>query len=206
MKDYSVQVKVRNGRIRSAMQERGIESAAELARLAQVYPSDVGKLINLKDLPVLKDGSWRPLVIKIAEVLNKTPDELFSERQQTEIYNVNEAEKFVSEQSLNKLLAAKLRPAIPYSNDIEEFVEVDDARTTISALLENNTKYWLTPRDKDIVNGLFYEGKTLEEMGDKYGITRERVRQRMKKSLRKMRSAAQLLGYEVPELAYDTGI
>ena len=206
MRDYSILVKVRNGRIRSAMQDCGIESASELARLAQVSPSDVGKLINLKELPLLRDGSWRPVVIKIATALNKVPDELFSERQLQETYNTNEAEKFVSENQIDKLLEAKLRPAISYSSDIEDFVEVDDARTIITTLLENKTKHWLSDKDKKIVMHVYFEGNTLDDVSKKYGISRERVRQRLNKSVRKMRAAAQLLGYDVPELAYDTGI
>ncbi|MCQ2077183.1 MAG: RNA polymerase sigma factor RpoD/SigA [Bacteroidaceae bacterium] len=51
----------------------------------------------------------------------------------------------------------------------------------------------LTPREKDIIKMFFGIGgpeKTLEEIGDKFGLTRERVRQIKEKAIRRLRGSS----------------
>lgn len=75
-------------------------------------------------------------------------------------------------ESLGQLLADDARP-------------VDDAATDaadVTALLDG-----LKPRDRAMVLRYVGHGETLEEIGDDYGLTRERVRQIVGVALRKMR-------------------
>jgi RNA polymerase sigma factor (sigma-70 family) len=58
----------------------------------------------------------------------------------------------------------------------------DERKEIIMEVLEE-----IPEKNKDIVMGLFYEGKTLAEVGDKFGITSEAVRQRKRKALRQLR-------------------
>jgi RNA polymerase primary sigma factor len=51
----------------------------------------------------------------------------------------------------------------------------------------------LTPREKDIIRMFFGIGeqeKTLEEIGDKFNLTRERVRQIKEKAIRRLRTGS----------------
>lgn len=48
----------------------------------------------------------------------------------------------------------------------------------------------LSPRDRDIVVRRFADDETLEEIGHRYGLSRERVRQLQNRALEKMRRAA----------------
>ena len=50
-----------------------------------------------------------------------------------------------------------------------------------------NTK--LTKREKEVIHLRYAEGKTLSEIGDIYGVTRERIRQVEQKALRKIEKA-----------------
>jgi RNA polymerase sigma factor (sigma-70 family) len=55
----------------------------------------------------------------------------------------------------------------------------------------------LDDREKEIVYGRFVNGKTLQEMADKFGVTRERIRQIQDRALRKMSRAAQSAGNSI---------
>ena len=55
----------------------------------------------------------------------------------------------------------------------------------------------LDDREKEVVYGRFVNGKTLQEMADKFGLTRERIRQIQDGALRKMSRAAQSRGNSI---------
>jgi RNA polymerase sigma factor (sigma-70 family) len=55
----------------------------------------------------------------------------------------------------------------------------------------------LDNREKEIVYGRFVNGKTLQEMADKFGLTRERIRQIQDGAVRKMSRAAQSAGNSI---------
>ena len=52
----------------------------------------------------------------------------------------------------------------------------------------------LAPRERAIVRGRFFEDLTLEELGERFGISRERVRQIQAKVLRELKKRAESLG------------
>jgi RNA polymerase primary sigma factor len=78
------------------------------------------------------------------------------------------------------------------SNDIDEsFYDVD---SKIKEELDNVLSL-LSPREKEIVECYYginkeYDGMTLEAIGDKYGLTKERIRQIKEKAIRKIRHNA----------------
>lgn len=191
MSDYSISVKVRNGNIRRAMLEAGISNAAELARLAGIHPYEVGRMLNMQELPFTRDGGWRPAVIKVCTVLNKVPDELFSDRQQREIFDKNETERFVSEAKMEHMLAPLLKPAVAYSMDIEEVEEQQDNRMKALALMFDTENGWgLTPRENKVIKKMFFDDMTNEEVAKDMQVSIERVRQMKFKALAKMKTRA----------------
>ena len=90
-----------------------------------------------------------------------------------------------------------LEPCKEENNSFEKSFEIDDnlvdreneLKTVISGLFKN-----LDEREEDMVN--MYYGRvygqsfTLEEIGEKYGLTKERVRQVIEKAFKKIRSEA----------------
>ena len=75
----------------------------------------------------------------------------------------------------------------PY-NLLEEVCEEEAEYTTSD--LHGSVEYilfTLTDRERDITHLYFRDGKTFEEIGNIYGITRERIRQIQAKALRKLR-------------------
>ena len=44
----------------------------------------------------------------------------------------------------------------------------------------------LTPREERVIRGRFFQGENLEDIGQKFSVTRERVRQIEAKALRKL--------------------
>lgn len=78
-------------------------------------------------------------------------------------------------------------------NVIEHFEERYDA------LYEKGT---ITPREKDILDKKYKDVKTLEEVGNEIGVTKERVRQIISKAVRKLRHRQSFFecgDYEHPE-------
>ena len=90
-----------------------------------------------------------------------------------------------------------IEPYVEKKNKFELSFEIDDEITD----RENETKHFinkmfavLDERECDMINmyygRLYGQAFTLEEIGDKYGLTKERVRQVIKKAFRKIRSEA----------------
>lgn len=57
-----------------------------------------------------------------------------------------------------------------------------DIRRRVKECISN-----LSPDESIVIEGLYFGGKTLQQVGDEVGITREGVRQRQKRALRKLR-------------------
>ena len=77
--------------------------------------------------------------------------------------------------------------------------EVEQSEASRKALLEN-LMCSLTDRENDIIN-MYYgrapygDGYTLGEIGKKYNLTKERIRQIIERSFRKIRSSALMMDY-----------
>lgn len=184
MSDYSVDVKIRNGRIRAAMRQMNIKNAAELARLAGESPSRIGEILNMKVTPLDSNGEWRVVVKRIATVLCIDPSELFSERQLTMELKTNTGTVEMTEREVLQLAHAKRVPLLG-ENVNEGFDKIDEAelqRDVKSALK------MLTPRLQEIVRLRMFEGLTLEQIGLKFDITPETVRNLESKALTALRA------------------
>lgn len=84
---------------------------------------------------------------------------------------------------------AVLGDFIPYTGpSVDDLVETDDTKRLLMKYVDK-----LAPREKIVIlmrYGFTESGssKTLEEVGDYFGLTRERIRQIEKKALRKLRA------------------
>ena len=93
-----------------------------------------------------------------------------------------------------KELIKSLKNNVP----IEDMIMEDDMKLNVQRLLDNAR---LTDKEKDIISERYgFNGKnpkTLEEIGKKYGITRERVRQIEAKIFIKLRQVRDINNYMI---------
>lgn len=81
MSDIRLQIKIKSSRIMRAMEKVGIYTVAELARAMETpkQQTALGKIVNMKASPLLKDGGWRPVSLNLATALHCEPDDLWPE-------------------------------------------------------------------------------------------------------------------------------
>ena len=95
---------------------------------------------------------------------------------------------------------------IEFINTAVESVEDQVAKKEIEALLHNKISEFrkkMTPREMEIFDLRIFSDSpvTLQEIGDRYGISRERVRQVEKNIIKKMR---EFFKREIPDFASYT--
>jgi len=184
MSDYAVKITVRNGRILRRMREMGFESQSALARAAGLSLASVNQIVAMKTAPENMKGEFRDAVRNIAAALNCDPEDLFNERQRTLAVEKNTQEIYMDEAQLMQITA-------PDSMESATF-----AKRTIEKLMEG-----LSERERDITLRIA-AGEMLDEVGETYHLSRERIRQIDLKSKRKMEHRARLSDQRANELIY----
>ena len=182
MKDYRVEMKVRNNLLASAMERKGIASAMELARQSGVHQVYIGKYLNLQESIYDFRGEYRPQFMQLCEFFNLMPDELYPEAQMSEPLKTNKKTIEADAHELVRLEADALDPA--------QIIELGSRREAVLGMLGS-----LTKRESDVVSlRLGFEGveHTWEQIGKVYGVSKERVRQIYGKALRKLRHPERL--------------
>lgn len=179
--DYSVTVRIKNGRIIRKMRERGIPTVKELADRAGVSVGAVHDVVNMRTRPIGANGEWRDVVFSVAGALLCDPEELFSERQIESWAPKNSFEVFIDDAQLDRL---------SFTDDgLDEGV--------IPVLLE-----CLNPRERLLIEKRYFDNGTYREIGGEglgaHGgnIGIERVRNVHDAALRKMRAQARRLQVE----------
>jgi len=191
MSDFAIDIKIRNARIRRALSDAGYKSVGQFCRLNGFDASKLGDLFNLKKSPTMKSGKWIKTVVRLAEVLKTTPDELFSESQKTIELRSNESTINVSEEEARRIAEGAFceRVAIE-AKTLEQEIEQEECERALHELMGSV----LTPRERAIVESRYSaNARTLAQIGDGMGYSPERIRQMESKALRKLRSGAKLL-------------
>ena len=140
-------------------------------------PVVVGEFINLKKSPINKLGTWTLTAIHLSNALCCEPDDLWSDVQMLAPVFSNLRSVAVAEEIMFR--------EKDYSQ--ETYVLVEERREAIELALNR-----LTMIEADVIRmsyGLapYKRDHTLEEVGKKYGVTRERIRQIEVLALRALR-------------------
>lgn len=185
MKEYNLQLKVRNNLLLERMREQGIETAADLSRASGVSQSRIGEFLNLKvsalmkkKNPVYGEDSWVPKkdVVRLCEFFGCDYTDLFPEYH---LYTASEKNTFEAE-----LTKAQLEGVCQKDPELLlEHMELPDVVANITGMLSH--------RERKVINLRFglgdNESHTLTEVGDILGVTGEHVRRIQEKAMRKLR-------------------
>lgn len=183
MKDYAVEIKVRNNWLLAKMLATGFETAAELSRACCVSQSTIGELLNLKAPFQNPDGTWRAPVARIAEALRCLPEDICPPqhrdsplRKNTATFEASATEVFDICYSLRSVA----QPAIALLEARQD------------AELFNSLVHTLPERERRIIEARFGlidgEERTLQSLAKEMGVNKERVRQIEARGLRRLKT------------------
>lgn len=181
MSDYELTLKIRNAPLLNLMRNNGYETAADLSRDCDVTPSEVGRILNLKDTMNYKDGTVRTSVKKISEFFKCLPEDIFPYENRNKKIETNEFKRQVTLFQLEQLTNMSTQNP---SNLLE--VMRTEGNDTFSDMLDFRE---ITNRQKFILKSRFEDGKTFKEIGKDLGITGARVIEIQNQAIRKLRNA-----------------
>ena len=181
--DYRVEVKVKNNNILKRIEAAGYKTVGEFCRLNDrpSWQSRIGDYVNLKQTPLNAAGDFFPHIYEMANMLNCSPEDLFTETQLQTALETNKRSIEVNEAVMKFMLTNAKQPLL-----LEDQVHFDRLPDKVAAILDT-----LTPREAKVVRLRFgldgTEPLTYDQLASNFDVTRERVRQIEQKALRKMR-------------------
>ena len=187
--EYRVDVRVRNNLLLSAIESAGFKTVSEFCRELKLNATTLGKIINLKESPLLRDGTFSATAQRILDYLGALPEDLWT---QDQLFMVLESNKKALTLDLTQLEVLTYGHSYNTPLSLEEEVDKKKIRDAVTEVLST-----LTPREKKFLElrfGLsgFDSELTLEEIGKVSDISEERVRQVLAKALRKLREPYRL--------------
>ncbi len=183
MKDYALEIKVKNNYLLTKMRERGIMTGAELARKTGIGQPTLYNVLALKEPALTKKGTWRSTYILLSKFFNCMPEELVPRQHLEESLVRNTATVEIGLEDLKKIgsWATQERVVDPLML-ITKGEAIDGVQDALS---------YLKPRERQVITMRFgLDGEspaTLKEIGDEMGCGQERVRQIEALGMRKLR-------------------
>ncbi len=180
MKDYSIEIKVKNNYLLTQMRQRGYQTAAELHRASGVTQTEIGKMLNLKIAPVNKVGKVVTSVQKLADFLMISIEDMFPPQN---ILDPLEANKAQVELNMSELMSSNLLE----NKTAEQLLITEQAQSEIYEALDS-----LRPLHRKVIkmrHGIedYEREHTFTEIGHQIGRSLERTRQIYNKGLRNLR-------------------
>ena len=197
MDEYRVDVRVRNNLLLSAIENAGFSTVADFCRELNLNPKTLSRMINLKDPPLLQDGTFSTTAQRILDYLGVLPEDLWT---QDQLFMALESNKktLTLDQTQLEVLTYGHSDHTPLS--LEEEVDKKKIQDAVTEVLST-----LTPREKKFLElrfGLsgFDSELTLDEIGKVGDLSKERVRQVLTKALEKLKEP-----YRLERLTNATG-
>lgn len=186
--DYNVKVTIRNNRILDAIREAGFKTQAEFARMFRLKTTVINEYVGLRKAPMNElTGTLKDTASELCMALGKLPEELWSEEQMSLQVKRNSSEITMTTAQIQALCVDREYGQLP---DPNEEIEQYDMKQSLTKALQS-----LTPRRALMLQRYFMEGKTLEEIGKEFNVTRERVSQLIDVSLRTLRQPKRMEEY-----------
>lgn len=174
MNEYSVKVSVRNNLILQRMKQLGIPNQTALGNISGLGQAVVNQFVNMNRPPVDRwSGEWTDNAFTLSAALQTEPEDLWTEKQKGMALERNWREISMSEDAVMQLATGQ---------GTEQIVQgVLDAEAVGKAIQT------LDEREQKVITGRFFEDKTLDDLGDDLGISRERIRQIEARAIRKLK-------------------
>lgn len=178
MKELRIEARLRNNVLYHAILDK-YKTMAEFCRENDFHQTEVGGLLNLKTSPVKRNGKFRKVCIDLADFFKTLPEDLFPLR----IYNLPNTKGSIEVSFAELPDGGRELLQLPASDSpFKEALQKELQERIKKALLI------LTPREEKIIRMYILEGGyTLEEIGDIFGVCKERIRSIIAKGLRKLR-------------------
>ena len=184
MKEYRVKLTVRNNLLLSAIEDAGYKSQAEFARAAGLTNNQVTSLVALRTCPIRNNGEFNDVAQTIMEVLGACPTDLWTNEQLSMRLKNNSAEGEMSKAELLPALGMNPIELVEFKDPDAEIQQADQVKLVAKTLKT------LTFKEQMVLGkrfGINEEEKTLDQIAEEMGYTRERIRQLEARALRKMR-------------------
>jgi RNA polymerase sigma factor (sigma-70 family) len=184
MKDYALQIKIKNNYLLQMMKRRGLTTVAELSRQCGVNQSTLGSLLSLQTPAYGSSGKLAPCVTKLCEFFDCLPEDLFPEQHLQETLPIN---KVLIEANAEDLIPMSMRLAS--QDPLDLLMQEEEEEMTTSRVAE--AVAGLRLRDRVILKhryGLDSDNpETLQEVAERLAISAPRVRQLESRGLRSLR-------------------
>lgn len=183
-KEYRIDIKIRNNIILSKINSKFKMNIPEFSRKFNISYTLICRLLAMTISPFMKSGKFRSSVLKISDILECAPEDLFSESQIYALLKTNKKSIEVSE------VEAKF-----YLENSNDNLSLEDNffKQEKNKYLLNMIDKRLSPREKEVIYkrfGLEGEEFSLRDIAADFKIvSAERIRQIEAKALRKLRSA-----------------
>ena len=181
MKDYRLEIKIKNNYLFTKMQEYGIKNAAQLAEAIGSNPTSISRYLNLLVPAYEKNGRLTKVAKKLCDFFSCSVEELFPAEH---LENALDKNIVVTEKNKHELLPSRmLETNDPSIALMEEEIALGVKQSLARALNEKEQKILA------LRFGLDGEvSHTLLETAELFGVSRERIRQIEAKALRKLRN------------------
>jgi len=180
-KEYRLNLKIRNALLLKAIEDEGFDNPAKFAKAHGLSMQGIYNLCRLRTSLYTSDMKIRTLWAKVGEALDIDPHNLCPEANWLEPFKENSFEAEVSGEQMAKLAY------MPKQESLEQTIDV--SMLTDGGLMDElcNAAH-ANKRNRQIMRERFVEGMTLQEIGLKHNLSRDRVRQIEARGIRNLRS------------------
>jgi RNA polymerase sigma factor (sigma-70 family) len=185
MKEYRVELRVKNNLLLTAIENAGFKSIAEFSRSIGVHMPSVHRLVTLKEAPLKQNGTFTTTAQKILDHLCALPEDLWSEEQLWNTLTTNKGQVLLDKYQMSVLTYGEDEEVLT----LEDMVHKKEIQNKVHEVLHT-----LSPRERKVVEMRFglngMEQHTYEETGTAFDVSHTRVRQIEYQALSKLRHPA----------------
>lgn len=173
-KDFLIQVKVKNARMRAAMDAAGIHSLVELSRISGVDYRKISHIYRFVLSPVDTNGQWHGWVETLSAALNCSPVDIWPE-------HLVRLTAIAASVSIYANIDEISRPSIS-GGDVENAIDCEK----LLALLPD--------REREVIKRNVIDGETYQEIADSFRLSTTRIQAIADKGFRRLRGNAKTAG------------